>query len=139
MPGGARAKIPPGAALEVDKEGVLAMQALLYFALAAAVIFLMMRFGCGSHVMGSGHGHHGRKAKDSPSDSERLRWVPPETDFDPVCGTTVHTDKAKPSVHDGAVYYFCSRECRERFEAAPQLYIDQEKDQPPKQLDYAHG
>lgn len=115
------------------------MQALLYFALWAAVIFLMMRFGCGSHVIGHGHGHHGGQDKDSPPDPERLRWVPPETDVDPVCGKTVHTDKAKPSVHDGTVYYFCSRECRERFEAAPQLYVGQDTSQQPRQLDHAHG
>ena len=33
------------------------------------------------------------------------------------------TDKAKPSVYAGNVYYFCSRECREVFEAAPNLYV----------------
>lgn len=51
-----------------------------------------------------------------------LRWVPPEKDVDPVCVKTVTTAKAKPSVHDGQIYYFCSRECREVFEAAPHLY-----------------
>ncbi len=39
------------------------MEALLYFAVWAAFIFLMMRFGCGAHVMGHGHREtkkHGR-------------------------------------------------------------------------------
>lgn len=98
------------------------MEPLLYFGLWAIVIFLMMRYGCGAHVMGHGHGaSHGRA--NSQSEATELRWVPPEKDVDPVCGETVHTVTAKPSVHDGTVYYLCSRECRERFEAAPELYV----------------
>jgi len=95
------------------------MEALLYFALWAGLIFLMMRFGCGAHVMG--HGPTGKKA--GASDNPALRWVPPEEDTDPVCKKTVATNAAKPSVHAGSVYYFCSRECREAFEAAPDLYV----------------
>lgn len=115
------------------------MEALIYFALWAAVIFLMMRFGCGAHIMG--HGHDGARdgAARQSRTPEEVRWVPPETDVDPVCGKTVHTSNAKPSVHDGAVYYFCSRECRERFEAAPHLYLGVKADDQPKQLDQVHG
>ena len=32
------------------------MSALSYFLIWAVIIFLMMRFGCGAHVMGHGHG-----------------------------------------------------------------------------------
>ena len=46
--------------------------------------------------------------------------------MDPVCGALVRTDRAKPSLHDGRIYYFCSRDCREIFEAAPDLYLDGE-------------
>jgi YHS domain-containing protein len=99
------------------------LEALIYFAIWAGFIFLMMRFGCGAHVMG-----HGRGGKTSLTDGKagagsELRWIAPEKDLDPVCGESLHTDKAKPSVHDGAVYYFCSRECREVFEAAPEQYL----------------
>ena len=113
------------------------MDTLLWFAVWAGLFFLMMRFGCGAHVMGHGHGQH--DGKDTPSDRERLRWVPPETDVDPVCGKTVHTDKAKSVVHDGTVYYFCSSECRDRFEAAPQLYVGPKANQEPKQMEHSHG
>ena len=34
------------------------LQNLLYFAIWAGLFFLMMRYGCGSHIMGHGH-HHG--------------------------------------------------------------------------------
>ena len=115
------------------------MEAFLYFALWAALIFLMMRFGCGAHVIGHGHRPHGARDKNPSSTPDQLRWVPPETDVDPVCGMTVHTDKAKSSVHDGVVYYFCSRECRDRFEAAPHLHVEGKSDQQPKQMDHAHG
>lgn len=115
------------------------MEALIYFALWAGLIFLMMRFGCGAHVMGHRHGQHGDPDKGTPQRSDEIRWVPPETDVDPVCGKTVHTDKAKPSVHEGSVYYFCSRECRERFEAAPDLYTGPKAVEHPKEMDHAHG
>jgi len=114
------------------------MEALLYFAVWAVLIFLMMRFGCGAHIMGHGHGQHEGHGKDA-GDRERLRWVPPESDIDPVCGMTVHPNQAKSAVHDGTVYYFCSSECRDRFEAAPQLYVGPKAKQEPKQMEYSHG
>lgn len=115
------------------------MEALVYFAVWAGFIFLMMRFGCGAHILGHGHGRHGATNGDDGRESETLRWVPPETDIDPVCGKTIHTDKAKPSVHDGMVYYLCSRECREQFEAAPALYVGSRADEQAGQLDHVHG
>jgi len=113
------------------------METILYFALWAGLFFLMMRFGCGAHVLGHGDGkgagNHGSK---SGADATQLRWSAPATDIDPVCIKSVKTATAKPSIHDGQVYYFCSRECRERFEAAPDTYlaafndkIDNEKEQ----------
>lgn len=97
------------------------MDALFYFLLWAAILFLMMRFGCGAHVMG-----RTKHDNDSPGNqraTEGLEWIPPAEDVDPVCGKTVRTERAKPSVHDGHVFYFCSRDCRERFEAAPEQYF----------------
>lgn len=101
------------------------MDALLYFLFWAVFIFVMMRFGCGSHIMGHGHGKagHGDSAQKHSKTTDDLRWVPPVSDVDPVCNKTVRTDAAKSSVHDGTVYYFCSRDCRELFEAAPGLYV----------------
>ena len=115
------------------------MEALLYFAVWAGLIFLMMRFCGGAHAMGHGHRHQGSESQDALRNGDQLRWVPPETDVDPVCGKTVHTEQAKPSVHDGSVYYFCSREGRERFEAAPHLYVGPAAGQQPQQMDHAHG
>ena len=115
------------------------MEALLYFAFWAALIFLMMRFGCGAHVMGHGKGaRHAHRAEGSETGQE-LRWTAPKTDVDPVCGKTVATDKAKPSVFDGTVHYFCSRECRELFEAAPELYVGGGPRPAPRQLEHSRG
>lgn len=116
------------------------MSALFYFLIWAAVIFLMMRFGCGSHILGHGHRKAGQQGNQGePKGAEGLRWIPPETDLDPVCGKTVRTSIARPSIHDGSVYYFCSRDCREIFEAAPQLYVGATAAAPQPQLENRHA
>lgn len=99
------------------------MEALLFFALWAGLLFLIMRLGGGARIMGHGHGGGHARNKPGKAGDPELRWVPPKKDTDPVCGKTVATDKAKPSIYDGNVYYFCSRECREVFEAAPELHV----------------
>ena len=112
------------------------MEALIYFAFWAGLFFLMMRLGCGAHIMG--HGHTRPQSGPGKDGNPEFRWVPPKKDTDPVCGKTVATDKAKPSVYDGNVYYFCSRECREVFEAAPALYVgDGDPDHP--KLEHSHA
>lgn len=93
---------------------------ILYFLLWAGLFFVMMRFGCGAHIMGHGH-HHGETGSDDLGDGN-LRWVPPDQAVDPVCGMTVQTAGAKSAVYGGHVYYFCSRDFREKFEAAPASY-----------------
>lgn len=94
------------------------MQSLIYFLVIAALFVFMMRFGCGAHVMGHGHRHGG---SDSPDD-KGVRGSPAR-DTDPVCGMTVETTSAKPSLYQGRAYYFCSTTCRDKFEASPQAYV----------------
>lgn len=112
------------------------MEALVYFIFWGLLIFLMMRFGCGAHVMGHHRGHGKSGHEGPPETAGELRWVPPEKDMDPVCKKTVSTGQAKPSVYAGRVYYFCSRECREVFEAAPHLYLP-ESERP--KLEHSHA
>ncbi len=95
------------------------MEALLYFTLWGLFIFLIVRFSHGFQVMGQRQGHGLAGSDAEPG----LRWIPPAKDVDPVCKKTISTSAAKPSVFAGHVYYFCCRECREVFEAAPDLYI----------------
>ena len=78
------------------------MEALLYFIIWAAAIFVMMRFGCGAHVMGHGR-KHGQTEESPKTETSELRWVPPEIDTDPVCGKVVSTNEARATVHAGTV------------------------------------
>ena len=59
------------------------MEALLYFALWAGFIFLMMRFGCGAHIMGHGHGDGRTRAKSKHVGDFELRYLASDgSDFD---------------------------------------------------------
>tara|TARA_R110000787_G_scaffold245434_1_gene351259 strand:- start:984 stop:1319 length:336 start_codon:yes stop_codon:yes gene_type:complete len=111
------------------------MSALLWFVIWGGLIFLMMRFGCGAHVMG----HHTEGDGKLEEAATGARWVPPKTDTDPVCNKTVRTANAKPSIFDGKVFYFCSRECREIFEAAPELYVKGTVNPSTEQLGNSHA
>lgn len=91
---------------------------VLYFLVFAGLFVLMMRFGCGAHIMGHGHGH-GSAPGDNPGGA---RWMSPDSATDPVCGMAVKPANAKSAVYGGQVYYFCSPSCREKFEAAPASY-----------------
>jgi len=115
------------------------MEGLLYFLFWAALIFLMMRMGCGKHVMGHGHSPQQRDGAGESAQREGLTWEPPAKDTDPVCGKAVSTVAAKPSVFEGNVYYFCSRECREVFEAAPDIYLSENPQATPQRLEQSHG
>ncbi len=95
---------------------------ILYYLLLAGMFFLMMRFGCGAHIMGHSHSH-GAKSSDQRPAGSNLRWIAPDQAVDPVCGMTVQTAGAKTAVHDGQVYYFCSPECRQKFETSPNSYV----------------
>lgn len=47
---------------------------------------------------------------------------------DPVCGMTVSPPTKAGSVeHEGTTYHFCSKGCREKFEAAPEKYLTKDK------------
>lgn len=87
---------------------------LLLWALALGFI-AGYRYGTGR--ASSGLASALRFADGQPKQASRHKEI------DPVCREAVSVDHAKPSVHEGRVYCFCSRECREVFEAAPQLYI----------------
>lgn len=98
------------------------MQTLIYFLLWAGIIFLMLRFGCGSHVMGHGHGH--TRHRENADAGAVGHTAPLGKDIDPVCGMIVDTSTATAAVERGHTFYFCSTSCRERFEAAPERYIE---------------
>lgn len=44
---------------------------------------------------------------------------------DPVCGMTIDSDTAAgQATHQGQTYYFCSEQCRARFEREPSKYVE---------------
>lgn len=115
------------------------METLIYFLLIGVGIFLMMRMGCGSHVMGHRHGGGRPGSGASTAGSGELRWEPPAKDVDPVCGMTVETATAKSAVHGGAVHYFCSQVCRDKFEANPAAYPKKTTEpSPPAEQSHEH-
>lgn len=91
---------------------VESLKSLTWLIVWGGLFYLMMRYGCGAHVMG-GHKHGGHGD------------APPGGDVkDPVCGMTVDPkNAAAAAVGGGSTYYFCSASCRDKFEQAPEQYI----------------
>ena len=114
------------------------METLIYFLLWAGLFLVMMRFGCGSHVMG--HGHHGHGGAGGPRDGgDRPGTVAtPQSAVDPVCGMTVRAVEAKSAMYQGRAYYFCSASCREKFEANPAAFA-RKPGSGPQPMEHAHG
>jgi YHS domain-containing protein len=83
------------------------MEGLFSQLIFAFVLFVMMRYGCGAHMMHGGHGKHSHG-----SGGER----------DPVCGMQVAADHGYSKVHKGDVFRFCSRGCLDKFEREPVRY-----------------
>jgi len=90
------------------------MDGLLSFLLFAGFFYLMMRFGCGAHMI-HGHGAHGYSDKHN-DDAEKH--------IDPVCGMEVDVDKGYGKMHQGRLYRFCHRNCLDKFESDPELYLE---------------
>ena len=44
--------------------------------------------------------------------------------IDPVCGMTVDTKNSEKATYQGATFHFCSKECKDKFEAQPADYAD---------------
>jgi len=99
------------------------MEIFLSFVLWAGFVFVIMRLSNAAQATQAGQHQLPTTMAAPTAAAPRLRWLPPERDTDPVCRKVIATAKAKPSVFDGDVYYFCSRDCREIFEAAPDLYV----------------
>ncbi len=91
------------------------MRGLLTLLLYAAFFYLMMRFGCGAHMVHGhgGHAHEEHGASGSGEGSAR----------DPVCGMTVEPGQGYTKNYQGRIWQFCSRKCLDSFEAEPQRYV----------------
>lgn len=85
------------------------MERIVSFLLFALFFYVMMRFGCGSHMV---HGHHRGTHEGAAGDEAR----------DPVCGMKVEEGRGYSEVVGGRKYRFCSRDCLDKFDANPQQF-----------------
>jgi YHS domain-containing protein len=89
------------------------MEGLLSFLIFAVFFFLMMRYGCGAHMM---HGHGGSHEHGKHNSNQQKH-------IDPVCGMQVDVDQGYGKMHEGMLYRFCSRGCLDKFESDPEKYV----------------
>lgn len=97
----------------MDAESIKSLLSILIW---GGLFFLMMRYGCGAHIMGGhGHGHHGGHGDSGGTPEGQTK--------DPVCDMTIEPQNAAAaSLYGGRTYYFCSTSCRDKFEQAPEKY-----------------
>lgn len=94
---------------------IKALNSLGWIVMWGIVFFFMMRFGCGAHIGGHGHGQGAEKDEAVRGDASVK---------DPVCGMEVDPSHAAASAsYGGSTYYFCSTSCRDKFQQAPQRYV----------------
>ncbi len=77
----------------------------------AAFFYIMMRFGCGAHMI------HGRSSHGGSNDSKNKH-------VDPVCDMEVEVDQGYGKMYEGSLYRFCSRSCLDKFESDPKRYLN---------------
>lgn len=91
------------------------MRGLLTLLLFAGLFYLMMRFGCGAHMV-HGHGGQGHEGHGGSGADDRAAK-------DPVCGMLVEPGQGYTKNYQGRGLHFCSRKCLDSFEAEPQRYL----------------
>lgn len=94
------------------------MEGLGSLLLFAVFFYVMMRFGCGAHMV---HGHGGHGGGHAGQNGGKF--------VDPVCGHDVEPDKGYGMMHEGNLYRFCSRQCLDQFEIEPSLFIHKARHQ----------
>ncbi len=102
------------------------MTNILYFIILGVLFYLMIRKGgCG---MGMGHGHGNQGQDHSHGESHALPKGGDGTKRkDPVCGMDVDIDSARfISFYKDRTFYFCSEDCKGKFEGTPAEFIEKE-------------
>lgn len=87
------------------------MSGWVWLLIWAGLFYLMMRFGCGAHMV---HGHGG--------DEHEARMAVSGNDKDPVCGMAVSPGQGYSEIYQNHEFRFCSRKCLDKFDAEPQRY-----------------
>lgn len=79
---------------------------LLIFGL---VFLLLMSWGCGARIV------RGLGASNESAGGENS-WR------DPVCGMLAEASEELMALHEGRPYFFCSKNCRDRFRDKPEAF-----------------
>jgi len=95
------------------------MQGWLWLLVWAAFFYLMMRFGCGAHMVHGGHGGHG----NGEHEGHAGHGAAAGSAKDPVCRMAIEPGHGYSEVYEGREYHFCSRKCLDKFDAEPQRYV----------------
>lgn len=88
------------------------MDGLVTLLIFVVFVYLMMRFGCGAHLI------HGKQCNHSPKHLKNEK----EQRIDPVCGKSVDATQGYAKLHGDDTHWFCSRACLDEFEAHPSQY-----------------
>ena len=111
------------------------MDGWIWIAIYAGLFFVMMRYGCGAHMMGHGHSQHGDEDGHERHESHRAATgqyqaalKPPKnrvsgTFVDPVCGMPVPRDQGYGKMYEAVPYRFCSRGCLDKFDDDAERYV----------------
>lgn len=91
------------------------MEGLGSFLIYALLFYVMMRFGCGAHIV---HGHHHGSKKNNQNQGGKF--------IDPVCGKKVEPDQGYGVMNEGNLYRFCSRHCLDQFDGQPSLFTQKQ-------------
>jgi YHS domain-containing protein len=94
------------------------MEGLGSLLLFAVFFYVMMRFGCGAHMI---HGHGGHSGQNGHAGAN----APKGDRKDPVCGMEVAEGEGYSKMHLGRQLRFCSRKCLDQFESSPGRYVTQ--------------
>jgi YHS domain-containing protein len=98
------------------------MGAVLSILIYAGLFYIMLRYGS----CGMSHGSHSRRdaGNGDPSHGTHGGAI---TANDPVCGMSVDPDGGYSRKYHGSDYWFCSRNCLDRFESDPDQYTIEER------------
>ncbi len=102
----------------------------IWVVIGIGVAYYYFRGNLGGHgaghggVMGMGHGAGaaGGESRNGNYADSRTTASAPEAAVDAVSGEAVRTAQAVTSLYQDKIYYFASKENRDRFETAPQDY-----------------
>lgn len=86
----------------------------IWIVFAVGILLLMRRGGMGRGMGGHGHAHGASRHEEQHHVDNRPK--------DPVSGEEVNPETAVNAMYQGRVFYFASRENREKFEASPAQY-----------------